>query len=85
MSTKILIPIRAATVSEEFVRRVTMRSIQMQGVPEIHYAAAAPADVRAAWEAGALRVLTALESLGCRIMAPADLSPTLPHDREDPG
>jgi hypothetical protein len=56
----------------------------MQGQPEIHYHLQ-PAQNRESYERGSYTVLAALESLGCVLMVPHELSPTLPHDRDEPG
>lgn len=76
-----MIPVKVAGVSPAFVSRVSARACQMQGLPEVHYALH-PADQRVKLERGAYNMLAALESLGCVLMAPAELSPILPHDRE---
>lgn len=78
-------PLRVAALQggHVLIERIAARACQMQGMPEVHYGLMTAKD-RAAAERGVFFVLAALESLNCTVMAPDELSPTLPHDREDP-
>lgn len=76
-------PLKVASVSNEVIQRITARTCQLQGMPEVHYGLLSASD-RATYERGAYNVLAALESLGFIVIAPAELSPVLPHDREAP-
>lgn len=80
-----LIPIKVASLSggSALVQRVAARACQMQGMPEVHYGLLSAQD-RTSYERGAYAVLAALESLGCELLGPPELSPILPHDREAP-
>lgn len=74
-------PIKVASISTELIRRVSARTCQMQGMPEVHYGLLSAND-RAGYERGVYNVFAALESLGFTIVPPAVMSPVLPHDRE---
>jgi hypothetical protein len=76
-------PIKVASVRASLIQRVSARACQMQGMPEAHYHLLS-ADQRLSYERGVYAVLAALESLECELLAPDELSPILPHDREAP-
>lgn len=71
-----MIPVKVNGISPAFVARVTARGCQMQGLPEVQYHLHGARE-REQLERGAYIMLAALESLGCVVMAPEELSPVI--------
>jgi hypothetical protein len=78
----LLTPIKIASMSTHLIQRISARAVQMQGMPEVHYGLLS-AEQRLSFERGTYFLLAALESLGFELLAPPELSPVLPHDREE--
>jgi hypothetical protein len=71
-----MVPIKVAGISPAFVARVAARGCQMQGLPEVQYHLHPP-QARKLFEVGVKNMFAALESLGCVVLAPEELSPVI--------
>jgi len=83
----IMYPVKVAQLAggSHLVTRLAMRAAQMQGCPEAIYKATFPKELRDRFEHNTYMMIAALESLGCELLVPHNLSPTLPFNRDEDG